>query len=223
MSEQLYLHFRHSDQIIPLEEVVAGRKKYRRVKLDLSEYLGGDMLLISKRHFAIHEEHGQFFIEDLDSTNGTEVDGQTLVPTQWKKIKEGSEIVLAAREQFTIEVIDEITKDEILIEAPTKIGKGTKLTTSEDRRHFYLNGKEIKLAGIQLTFIQLLYRNTGRTCSFYEIDNEIWFGRGGKDVIRKAIAKIRKQLDKIERGAGENHIRTIRGEGYQLIRKYTGW
>jgi len=221
MSEQLYLYFRPSDHIIPLKEVVAGRKKYSHVKLGLSEYFSGDLLLISKRHFAIHQQNGQFLIEDLRSTNGTEVDGQILVPRQWKKIQNGSEIILAAREHFMIEVIDEIRRDEIL-DGETKVGKGTKLTASEDRQHFYLNGKEVKLTDRQRELMQYLYRNTGRTCSFYEISKKVWFGRASKNVITQTIRKIRKRLDKIDMGAGENHIKGIRGEGYQLIRKYTG-
>lgn len=223
MSEQLYLYFQQSDYIIPLEKMRAGRKKNpsRHVDFDLSDYFSGDLTRISRTHFAIHKQNNQFFIEDLSSANGTEVDGQVLVPRQWKKIENGNEIILAAREHFVIEVIDEIRRDEIL-DGETIVGKGTKLTASEDRQQFYLNGKEVPLTDIQQDLMQYLYRNTGTTCSFYEISREVWFGRAKKNAIAQTIRKIRQHLDKIDMGAGQNHIKGVRGEGYQLIRKYTG-
>lgn len=222
MSEQLYLYFQKSDHIIPLEKMRAGRKKNpsRNVDFDLSEYFSGDLTRISRKHFVIHEEKGQFFIEDLGSTNGTEVDGQVLVRRQWRKIENGNEIILASREHFLIEVIDEIRRQEIL-DGETIVGKGTKVTASEDRQQFYLNGKEVPLTETQQALMQYLYRNTGTTCSFHEIRREVWFGRASRNVITQTIRKIRQRLDKIDMGAGENHIKGIRGEGYQLIRKYT--
>ncbi len=223
MSEELYLYFRQSDQIVPLVKMIAGRtiNPERNVNFDLSEYFSGSLTRISRKHFAIHEKKNQFFIEDLGSGNGTDVDGDKLRRGQRKKIQNGSEIILAGRDDFIIEIIDEATREEILIDVPTQVSQDTILSASEDRQMFYLNGRVIPLTDTQREVMHYLYRNTGRTCSFYELNEVIWFGRGSKDVIRQMIRKIRKRLDKIDMGAGENHIKAIRGEGYQLVRKYT--
>ncbi|HER2177950.1 TPA: FHA domain-containing protein, partial [Streptococcus pyogenes] len=70
--------------------------------ITVGRYTGGDELdlsvynqLISKRHCRIHyDAQYQLWIEDLDSKNGTELNGQRLVPYEKYPFAEGDSLTL---------------------------------------------------------------------------------------------------------------------------------
>ena len=54
-------------------------------------------LFVSKRHFKIYVNGGNYMIVDLDSTNGTMVDGNKIEPMVPMKLEDGSKILIAER------------------------------------------------------------------------------------------------------------------------------
>lgn len=61
--------------------------------LELSHY-GGETNGVSRIHAAIHDQDGMVFITDLNSTNGTRINGLPLVPNQAYRLRETDEIQL---------------------------------------------------------------------------------------------------------------------------------
>ncbi|MGB0388813.1 MAG: winged helix-turn-helix domain-containing protein [Ardenticatenaceae bacterium] len=224
MSEQLFLYFQQSGEIIPLKKGIAGRIKEDQTTLVLAQYFAkGNKNLISREHFAIHKRQGQFFIEDLGSTNGTEVNGEKIIARKWKQIQNGSQIILANSSKFVIEVINKNRVDDILAGDTiinTKETKESILTASDDLHHFFLNEEEVNLSDVQRLLIKYLYQNAGRTCSYYKIKRKVWPGGVDNNTVTRMVGNVRKKFDKIDDRSGKKHIRTIRGEGYKLIRKY---
>jgi len=49
---------------------------------------------ISRRHLQLFHRNNKYFIKDLDSTNGTSVDGEVLKPEQDYELREGATIVI---------------------------------------------------------------------------------------------------------------------------------
>jgi predicted component of type VI protein secretion system len=59
--------------------------------LELSHY-GGESNGVSRIHAAIHDQDGMVFITDLNSTNGTRINGLLLVAGQPYRLREGDEL-----------------------------------------------------------------------------------------------------------------------------------
>lgn len=59
--------------------------------LELSHY-GGEGSGVSRIHAAIHDQDGMVYITDLNSTNGTRINGLTLVAEHPYRLREGDEL-----------------------------------------------------------------------------------------------------------------------------------
>lgn len=59
--------------------------------LELSQY-GGESNGVSRRHASIHDQDGMVYVTDLDSTNGTRINGLPLITNQPYRLREGDEI-----------------------------------------------------------------------------------------------------------------------------------
>jgi pSer/pThr/pTyr-binding forkhead associated (FHA) protein len=60
---------------------------------DVDVVLTGDSF-VSGRHAAISYEGDGFIVTDLDSTNGTRLNGQKLAPNKPERLKDGDEIIM---------------------------------------------------------------------------------------------------------------------------------
>jgi hypothetical protein len=73
---------------------------------DLARALGRDKLvLISRRHFSVRAEDGQFFIEDLGSANGTGVNGTDIGKNVSTPLNDGDVISLAAATELKFYIV----------------------------------------------------------------------------------------------------------------------
>ena len=59
--------------------------------LELSHY-GGETNGVSRVHAAIHDQEGMVYITDLNSTNGTRINGLLLTPSQPYRLRESDEL-----------------------------------------------------------------------------------------------------------------------------------
>ena len=59
--------------------------------LELSQY-GGESNGVSRIHAAIHDQDGMVYITDLNSTNGTRINGLLLTPDQPYRLRETDEL-----------------------------------------------------------------------------------------------------------------------------------
>ena len=59
--------------------------------LELSHY-GGESNGVSRVHAAIHDQDGMVYITDLNSTNGTRINGLLLAPNQSYRLRETDEL-----------------------------------------------------------------------------------------------------------------------------------
>ena len=61
--------------------------------LELSHY-GGETNGVSRTHAAIHDQDGMVYITDLNSTNGTRINGLLLTPNQPYRLRQSDELQL---------------------------------------------------------------------------------------------------------------------------------
>ncbi len=103
----LYLHAKHGKRLpLTQDRVLVGRKDPGEnivVDIDLEEFeLGAARPSISRRHAEIVRSADGWHVVDLNSANGTQVDGRRLKPGQPQPLHAGCLLVLG-RLEFRIE------------------------------------------------------------------------------------------------------------------------
>ncbi len=89
-----------------VREMLVGRKSGKNIPdIDLSGIKGSE--LVSRKHakFILDGNTGEIYIVDLNSTNGTFVNGQRLNPGEKVKVSKGDEILFGKTFKFTLEEI----------------------------------------------------------------------------------------------------------------------
>jgi hypothetical protein len=91
------LRIAETGMVIPLpvtSRVLIGRSeinKIQQVNIDLTPF-GGRILGVSRRHALIYRMKNSLFLEDLDSVNGTCINGQRLNAGQPRLLRNGDEV-----------------------------------------------------------------------------------------------------------------------------------
>lgn len=221
MSDNFWLNFVKSKKNLRVEkEHVAGLSS-EMSDLHLASYFEGAIKTISRRHFKLFYDKGQLFIEDLESSNGTEVNGQFLQPFKPERLYHEDTIRIAKNDDFVIEVISENSGTDVIDNGTTQPPPPPQygIYFNEDENTFYVDGQVIHhLSQIRYDLLKYLYDHQRRERSHYQIIKKVWHGNGNPNTVAVAIGKLRKQLEKASSGAGkERYIKTIHGYGYKLI------
>lgn len=214
---ELSLYFPKSEKNFSLKDdtMIAGRS-LKACDLPLRAYFEkGDLSLISRKHFNITAARGdKFFIVDLGSQNGTEVNEQLLAKNQPRALRHGDLIRVAGEDHFLIKV----TIDD----GPTEIPKPKSGLYFDDlRSQFMVDGQPIPddyLAPRDKELLQYLYQNAGQVCSDDELIHEVWQGAEVQNnAVTVAIRRLRKKLERLSAGA-ERYIERVNRQGYKLAR-----
>ena len=98
-SSEIMLHFKDNPESIkvePIDELLLGRSdpdSGTAINVDLTPFGAGDCG-VSRRHAAIRRGEDTLTLVDLGSTNGTQLNGQRLLPNQPRVLRDGDEIRL---------------------------------------------------------------------------------------------------------------------------------
>jgi len=206
--------------------VIAG--KSGTCDLCLGEYLAEEMLpVISRRHFRIaYRRSDGYTIEDLDSRNGTALNGRPLEPFEWRFLRHGDIITLAGDAACVIEVQLEQGEDTVVITrtAPSRpMPRATGLRYAADADQFSLNGLPLPhayLTELEHTLLRYLVLHAGRVCTFDALISNVWgyrYEETGDNTVAKTVSNLRRKLSSVAEGAGERHIITVRGRGFECI------
>ncbi len=91
-----YLLFEHGYKLWLPSDVPEGGVDIGREKIPPTVD-NDSILLVSRRHFKIYTAEGDYFLEDLGSTNGTMVDGMEIEKGEPIKLEDGAKILIAGR------------------------------------------------------------------------------------------------------------------------------
>lgn len=69
----------------------------------IADYCIMDNQTVSRKHAVLYENDGNWYIDDMDSLNGTYVNGSRILPGQAVQLKDGDEIALSD-EPFLVHV-----------------------------------------------------------------------------------------------------------------------
>ncbi len=178
----------------------------------------GDIMLpdrqVSRQHIRIYRENDQYYITDLESKNGTWVNGQRLEGT--RELNDGDEIhvALAIRLQF----IGSGATAPLPFEPPAVIGG--RLRLESEARRVFIGDMEVDppLSLPQYRLLELLVENTGGICTRDAVVETVWPDAVSEGVSEQAIdALVRRLRDRLaEVDPEQQYIVTVRGHGFRL-------
>lgn len=169
---------------------------------------------ISREHLRVWRQDGEYFVEDLESRNGTHVNGIKL--DEPHKLQEGDEIqiALAAKVRF---VGSEATVD-LTFEEPGVGNQG--LVLDPHTRQVLIHGEPLnpQLSLYQYRLLELLVERGGGVCTRDEVVRSVWPDAAEEGISEQAIdALVRRLRDRLAEVEAEHQfIVTVRGHGFRL-------
>jgi DNA-binding winged helix-turn-helix (wHTH) protein len=170
---------------------------------------------VSRQHVRIYKDDDAYYVEDLESKNGTWVNGQQLKGT--RRLYDGDKIDLALA--VHLEFIGSGATAPLAFEVPMNI-TGGRLRLDRDARRVFINDSEIDppLSPPQYRLLEMLYNNAGRICTRDNVIETVWPDAIGEGVSEQAIdALVRRLRDRLaEVDPNWQYIITVRGHGFRL-------
>lgn len=169
---------------------------------------------VSRQHIRIHWEGNRYYVTDLESKNGTWVNGQRLEGT--RELNDGDEIhvALAVRLQF----VGSGATAPLPFEPPESLSG--KLRLEPESRRVFIGDVELDppLSLPQYRLIELLARHAGRICTRENVVETVWPEAVSEGVSEQAIdALVRRLRDRLaEVDPHWQYIVTVRGHGFRL-------
>jgi hypothetical protein len=198
--------------ILDQEEMILGRDDACDLVIPMRQ--------ISRQHLVFRRaDEGKFLIEDLDSRNGTWLNGNRVEGVF--QVSDGDEINLALkiRLRFVGSGVTAPVTEGLPDVIPSMGGRGRLKIDVEARRVFIL-GVEMDppLSLPQYRLLELLYMNRGRVCSREEVVETVWPEAMGEGVSEQAIdALVRRLRDRLQEADPETqYVVTVRGHGFRL-------
>jgi DNA-binding winged helix-turn-helix (wHTH) protein len=170
---------------------------------------------ISRQHIKVYREGDAYYLEDLESKNGTWVNGQQLKGT--RRLLDGDDInvALAVHLQF----IGTGATAPLPFEVPANLNNG-RLRLDREARRVFVGEAELDppLSPPQYRLLELLHNNAGRICTRDSVVETVWPDAISEGVSEQAIdALVRRLRDRLaEADPDWQYIVTVRGHGFRL-------
>ena len=159
----------------------------------------------SRYHTEVRWEKHHYVLHDIDSTNGTFVNGERLVAPHM--LKDGDRIEIAGIGYRFSDPEATIIEERL----PT-------LVVDESAGAVWVNRRPLALSAKEFTLLALLYRRAGAVCDKDSIASAVWPECPDQVYdyqIENLIGRLRQKLE-AEPGAG-SLIENVRGRGYRLL------
>lgn len=160
---------------------------------------------VSRRHAEIRWDGEASTLHDLDSANGTLLDGRRVSGPQ--PLRDGDEIAVGSAVFAFHDPEATLRADDF----PTLVVD----TASGD---IWINRQPVPLSPKERSLFDLLYRNAGHACSKEEITAAVWpeyRAEVGGYQVEALVKRLRKKLEPDPRNPAL--ILTVRGRGYKLV------
>ncbi len=167
---------------------------------------------VSRQHVLIIQQNSQYILQDLDSKNGTHLNGVQVKGSA--PLHDGDEIQIALAVKLLFVGSDATLP--LTFDMPTTEGR---LTLDPDQRSVLINGVELDppLSPAQFRLLEILYEAEGAVCDRDMIVEAVWPGTGGAGVSEQAIdALVRRLRDRLAELDGHNFVVTVRGHGFRI-------
>jgi DNA-binding winged helix-turn-helix (wHTH) protein len=167
---------------------------------------------VSRHHVKITRDEGQYLLHDLQSKNGTHLNGVQVTGTA--PLQDGDEIQIALCVKLLFVGTDATLP--LTFERPTPTGN---LILDAEQRSVTIGGEELDppLSLAQFRLLQTLYEAEGAVVDRDTIVEDVWPGTGGVGVTEQAIdALVRRLRDRLAELDDYEYVVTVRGHGFRL-------
>jgi pSer/pThr/pTyr-binding forkhead associated (FHA) protein len=159
------------------DSVIVGRRSLQQQpEIDLSDEV------VSRRHLEIVRRGVKFMVKDLDSTNGTMLDDDRILPGKYYELKHNSKIglglegdsarvILLFKESESTNII---ARKNASASAAFEKSVITWLKIDERKKEVWVDEKQQKLSKKEYELILFLFNNAGKICSRDEIIGAVW-------------------------------------------------
>jgi hypothetical protein len=200
--------------------VVEGPNPGKRVFIDQPELtIGRDLRSslviedrqVSRRHARIRLEGDQYILEDLNSRNGTFVNGQELGASH--SLQDGDEIQIALCCKLAF--VDAEATAPVVLEDQVH-----GLLMDLESKRIWVSGRELDppLSLAQYRLLELLFLEPGRVYSRDEVVEVVWPEDDRDGISEQAIdalaRRLRERLAEID--PDTQYVVTVRGHGFRL-------
>ena len=175
---------------------------------------------VSRQHLRIWRDGSQFFIEDLESKNGTHLNGTVLIGMH--PLEDGDEIQVALSVKFKF--IGSEATVPLSLDSSADVHGG--LVLDPNTHQVMVNGKKLDppLSLYQYRLLELLYEKRGGICTRDEVIHSVWPDAEEAGVSEQAIdALVRRLRDRLgELEVSNQFIATVRGHGFRIVQPDEG-
>lgn len=167
---------------------------------------------VSRRHATIEHRRDGYWVIDLDSRNGTFVNG-TPVDTGPTRLQDGDTIVLGG-------AVTLVFRDPMATPIAPRIGRLTGLWVDPATEAVWIDAQRVEppLSGRQLSLLQLLYAAEGEVVTRAKIIDLVWDDAAAEGVSDEALAalikRLRARLREFE--SDITHVEIVRSRGLRL-------
>jgi pSer/pThr/pTyr-binding forkhead associated (FHA) protein len=167
---------------------------------------------ISRYHAEILHETGKFFLHDLESKNGTHLNGNQVKGTV--PLNDGDEIQIALCVKLLFvgsDVTVPLTTDGMEPRGKLELDIGQRAVLIDK------NPLDPPLSLAQFRLLEALYEANGAVVDREHIVDVVWPGTDGIGVTEQAIdALVRRLRDRLTELDDHDYVVTVRGHGFRL-------
>lgn len=170
--------------------------------------------LVSRQHAVVERDLNGYTIQDLESKNGTYLNG--LPVSGPMRLQDGDEIQIALR--FRLAFVDAGATAPLGLAPTARQERALRLDVSG--RRVWVRGTELipPLSPPQFRLLELLYREAGRVVDRERVVAAVWEGESESGISEQAIdalvRRLRERLAEVD--PGHQYIVTVRGHGFRL-------
>ncbi len=187
---------------------VAGRSE------DADVTLGADP--VSRRHFEIEFEFGQAILRDLNSRNGTAVNGTIVEPGSPRRLSDGDVVVVAGVVELTFH-------DPMATPTVPRLGRLAGVWIDPTNDDVWLDARLVSppLSPRQLRLLKVLDDANGATVSRPDLIASVWDDVAAEGVTDDSVTALVKRLRQRlrETSSSGDAIEIVRGRGIRLVRR----
>lgn len=165
--------------------------------------------LVSRHHARIRRVGTQFLLEDLESTNGTFINGER--NRGQYALQDGDSIQIAP--SFQLRFVDSASTAPMPGQHRPRC-----LTIDEQERRITIGDEPVELSVAQYTLLCFLYTNEGKVVSRPEIVRTVWSEAEAAGISNQAIdalvRRLRERLAMVD--SDHAYVQTVRGHGFKF-------
>ena len=173
---------------------------------------------VSRVHARLRRTEEGFELEDLDSKNGTHLNGAPVSGPM--RLQDGDLIQVALVAKLIYVGSDATVPLQVDTTSGGQLVSVGRLKLDSAGRRIWIREQEISppLSAPQFRFLELLYSHPGQVCTREMVINAVWPEAVSEGISEQAIdALVRRLRDRLaELDPGHVYITTVRGHGFRL-------